>query len=388
MKSEHRIQYYESHKVNLQPQKYHELLFLFCGVALIALHFKGDIGGILGFLILPFLYLSRYEYKIDSKIYNIFFMLVLYLLIFTITSAHPKFSIKADVEILRSFALFFVGWLFCKRLENTRLVWLISLILFATVFCNFFFIKKFGYLQGVEQEFFSYHNDPNRSAFMYAFYLMIAAILFLCSKHWLEKLVNLWTIFLCFCFVFFTNSRSVWLALAVSAFFYAWFSIKVANPVRYVLISSVSVGCVLIVLFFNVKGFSLSYRDIIWKGLVEATLWNNPYFGSGINTIETLLRTISLGSIAVFAHNSIVEVFSSSGVVGLILFSVIVLSLINSFFSTDVNSNSFYMVGLCGLICFSIISLFDFEFFTFRFFSTIWVFVGFCYYGKSIQIKA
>lgn len=378
----------ESYEVNPLTIRYQEFIFLFSGITLIALHLKGDIGDILGVLILPFLYLSRYEFNIDNRIYKVFILIALYILLFTIISENPKLSFKADVEIFRSFFIVFVGWQFCKRLEGTKLVWLMSIILFSAVFGNLFFAKTYGYLLGGEQEFFSYHNVPNKSAFMYAFHLMIAGILFLCSKSSLEKIVNVSTIILCLYLVFLVNCRSVWVGLAASSLYFVWFSFKIGNTLKYIIISAISGIFVLISFFFNIKGIYLSYRDIIWRGLIEVTITNKPFFGFGINTNKGLLETIQLDHLGVGAHNSFVEIFSSSGILGVIFFSVIIFYLVKILVFSDHNLNRFYIIGFCGLICFVIISLFEMKFFSFHFFSTIWAFVGFCLYGISKQSTA
>lgn len=363
--------------------KSQEFIFLFTGITLIALHLQGDIGSILGIAVLPLLYLERSEYDIDNRVYTVFVLIILYLFTFTLISENAILSFKAGIEILRSIFICFVGWLFCKRLESTKFVWLMSLILFLAVLGNLFFSKKFGYFDGVQREFFSYHNDPNKSAFMYAFHFTFAGILLLWSRRKFEKIINVLSILLCLFFIYLTNSRSVWVALAVSTLFFVWFTFKSSKSLRN--ISVLMLSCVFLVfaIFFNVKGFSLSYRDIIWKALIRKTVDDSLFFGFGINTNKELLKTIQLDYLAVGAHNSLVEIFSSSGLVGIVFMMIIGIYLAKILMSKDDKFNSFYNVGVCGLICFLVISFFDFKFFSFRFFSTVWVFIGFSLYGIS-----
>jgi O-antigen ligase len=86
------------------------------------------------------------------------------------------------------------------------------------------------------------------------------------------------------------------------------------------------------------------------------------------------------------AHNSLVELYSSTGIVGSIIFisgSVFILfRIINIFWRKADLRMSVYLVGL---LTFIFISFFDMKLFDYTFMATIFLFLGFLIAGFSVK---
>jgi O-antigen ligase len=130
-----------------------------------------------------------------------------------------------------------------------------------------------------------------------------------------------------------------------------------------------------VLLYFNRKGFSMPVRLETWSTLIQITANEHVWLGHGINNTKELL--VDTGLPVLIAHNLIVDVFVSTGIIGTMMFVALCFGLLRILIHVNHTDNTAIQTGLSGLVMFGIISMFDLKFSsivligTFAFFSGV-----------------
>lgn len=349
-------------------------LFLFTIIATI--HIPTSIDNLLVLISLPLLIVYRNKIFVDEKYKTIAYCLFLYLFIFTILSVDISHSASSLFNIARGFlflALVQIFLYFYKKSNNSVLH---SYIVFAAVNINYFFVQPHIVANA---SYFGYHIHPNKQAFSLCFFIVLSSFLLVHAKSIYARYVNIATILSALVLLYFSNSRSVWLGLVSGLFVILLFNKKISMKKKlFFAIAPLMIGFLFVVVL-NKKPQTLSDRDILWQTLIEQTNQNHPLLGYGLNTSRTVLEDFP--NLAFTAHNSLVEVYVSSGIIGAILFVLLFLAFFVKYFG-NIYSNEFN-VGAFGFVIFTTISLFDMTVFHYTFMATIFTFLGMSVYRET-----
>lgn len=329
-------------------------------------------------------YARRTEWHLEHDLKRAFWMLFAWGVLFTLVSENPSRSVKGAYDMLRAAIFFPIGLIVANHLRNANKAALFSVLAVATIMSNFFYPRG-GYSA---QFFFGYHDNPNNVAVSLFFAMMLALLVYqwrgLSERYFKAILivVGLGVAAGLMLFVM-TNSRQAWLALFVSTMGYTWLNSN--RPAKQkILVSVLGSGMLLLLLVaFNNKGISLSRREEIWGGLFNLTTSNHPWFGYGLNVVKDVLKQHDI--ITQTAHNLFLEVYVSSGIVGIVWFVFFLVLLWMAYSRFKYKKNTIFFVGVCGFAGYFIMAMFDLKLSSYRFFGTYAFFLGLIYSQRILD---
>ena len=210
-----------------------------------------------------------------------------------------------------------------------------------------------------------------------------------CGKKRFLSLVSILSIFLC---IIVTWSRGAWLALIISTLIY--FIIYSKKTVRFLCAIAFALPFSIIIIPDNIiKRFlsigdmadsSISYRVYTWKGTLNAIKEN--IFGGvgyGTETFEEFYPTYSYAGMeaAEHSHSLYLQILFSLGIVGLIVFCVIIFlfvqqSLENIKISTNTSDKMQVCAIFCAIVAALIMGAFDYLWYNYRIFYLFWVVIA------------
>lgn len=297
-------------------------------------------------------------------------LLLAWLVIFSFISIDVSRSFKGGYDMLRGSLFFPAAILLAGKVETRgRQSWP-GLVAVLVILGHFFFPQEFyGGL------FFGYHVNPNNTAVL----LVAAIILAVPTRRTLQhsgtaffiQLVGSGTgLFL----LMLTRSRGAWLGLAVALVVYCLASSHLRTTVKVAIASCGTLLLAAFLLLFNIKGGSLSLREGLWSGLLDVTWRESRWFGYGINTVKDVID--ANGLVSRTAHNLELEIFVSSGLVGLLLFAAWLFYLLRFLLQFRYDKSSVFWLGVCGIVAFVVMGQFDLKFSSMRFIGTMSFFLG------------
>jgi O-antigen ligase len=266
--------------------------------------------------------------------------------------------------------LFPVGLAFA-RLAVERQQWaLVNLISLLLLLGSLFFPQRGG-------NFYSYYVNPNNAAVLLTIFIVF---LFPAMKTWRPRFshgISFAGLTLAIYLLWLTNGRGAWLGVILGTV--GILLIRSGFRKRYrILVCSVLIVCFSIVLvMFNSKGYQLSGREVLWRGLSQDTMENNLFFGFGFNGTKELID--QLGLITRTAHNIFLEIFVTTGLVGLIFMLVFFFFLWKIFSRYSYPNNHIVLASLLAISAFVVMGQFDLKFSSFRFSATLSFFLGMIY---------
>lgn len=334
----------------------------------------------LSFLLIPTLYIvikDRKTFHIGGDLKFIFILFVIYMLIFTLTSYDLQRSVKGSYDMLRGLYLFFVALALAERLKQDRNYILMSLCVTVFIFGNFYF--KRGH-------FFGYYANPNNVSVSLVLCLSLILPFFIRTRLKIYGIVLSMTGIIAGVYLLIlANSRGAWAGLAIGIVIIMMFNRGISWRIRGGSVIAVLSAWSVLMVYFNIKGFSSSARFEIWSGLLYATLEHNIVAGYGINYVKDLMSDLNLPTMT--AHNILLEIFVTSGVIGLLSMAYIVYRLFRHLTSYEYNQNMLYYVGILGAIAFLIMGQFDLKFSSFKFIASMSMFIGLIYSQRTLQDK-
>jgi O-antigen ligase len=298
--------------------------FTFFSLTILLIYMPSHVSSTFLLLSLPFMYMRRNEIVIETQFKKAFMIFIIYLIFFTITSAHLNRSVKGTFDILVGTLLFPIALLLARdihfRARSNALLILVSILIIG----NLFFARPQG--------FYSYHPNPNNGGVTLWLFALFAwfgvAFTRQSSKHPYTAILlfNIIVGALCLYLILLTNARGVWLALASGALAMLLFVPQLKKSHKLILSAAILLIFLSFFLLVNTKGESLTGRPVIWAWLFNHTIDGNFWLGYGINVVKDVLAEDPIFSqkyAAQTAHNIFLEIFVSTGIVGLGVFVAI-----------------------------------------------------------------
>jgi len=363
-------------------QKYKKISSFFIFSLIVSIYLPTDIDGLMTLLALPVLYAYKDEFIIDRNFKRLAVIFFIFLFIFTITSQNIILSSVSFGRVLRGMLLFLIAQLFLLIDDESINYIPHSVLLFFAINSSFLFKKQHII---VNEYYYGYYSHPNTQAFAICFFLILSFLLLTVTKDNKVKLINLISITSALFLLFIANSRSAWFGITA-----AGLAVIALNPSfnikrKLLLFSGVAGVGLSWFLFFSKKSSGLSGRDILWEILINETHTNHPLLGYGLNSNKYILSKFT--DIGHMSHNSIVELYSSTGIIGAIVFitaSIFLLFRVIKIYWMHADSR--LSVYLFGLLTFIFISFFDMKLFDYTFMATIFLFLGFIFLTPQRQI--
>lgn len=367
-------------KIYIQEHKIIASFFIFS--LILSIYLPAKIDGLMTILALPVLYAYKNNFVIDEYLKKLAVIFFLFLLIFTITSQDIILSSVSFFRVLRGVVFFFIAQLFLLIDDDCISYLPHSVLLFFAINSNFLFKKQHIIANEI---FYGYYSHPNTQAFSICFFLVLSLILFGLTKDNKIKIINLINIASALLLLFVANSRSAWFGITAAGL--AVIALNPAFNIKRKIILFSGVACVGLswLVFFSKKSTGLAGRDVLWKILVNETYTNHPLLGYGLNSNKYILSKFT--DIGNMSHNSIVELYSSTGILGAIIFISSCIFLLLLIIKIFLKKADFQLtVYLFGLLTFVFISFFDMKLFDYTFMATIFLFLGFLFLTPQRQV--
>lgn len=370
-----------SEKMKIYIQEHKTIASLLIFVLIASIYLPSRVDGLLTILALPVLYAYKDKFVIERDLKRLAVIFFFFLLFFTLTSQNIFLSTASLGRVVRGMVFFLIAQLFLLISDEEVNYLPHSLLLFLAINSNFLF-KREHIIPG--EYFYGYHNHPNVQAFALCFYLILSLMLLTRARDNKTKIINLLNLFSVLFLLFIANSRSVWFGITA-----AGLAVIALNPTfnikrKLILFSGVAGVGLSWIIFFSKKSSGLAGRDVLWKILATETYTNHPLLGYGLNSNKYILSKFT--DIGRMSHNGIVELYSSTGIVGTLIFlsgSVFTLFRITQIYRMKANLR--ISVYLLGLLTFIFISFFDMKLFDYTFMATIFLFLGFLVVAPSAE---
>lgn len=290
--------------------------------------------------------------QIDKELIFLLYLFVSYLIIFSIFSINYNLSIKGSFDVLKTMIVFVSGIVFFKKINYfNKLKIFFLLISLIYIMGNFFFDR------GVH---FNYYENSNSGAINILLVVCISLFLVEFKNFYNNLIISIIILFSIF-LIFYAASRGVILSSFISLFILSL--IFTRKQIRIYILSISSILLFIFAFFINRKGFGLSNREDIWLPVINYTIENNFLLGNGINTSKVVINLAN--SFTNIAHNIFVEIFLSSGLIGLFFILYIIYFLIKYFVNLNYKRNLFYYVGLFNIITLVVLFQVDLKFYAY-----------------------
>jgi hypothetical protein len=329
---------------------------------------------------LVYIFMHRMEICVDKDLKIWLLAFLFFVLIFTLSAENISSARKGLYDIFRGCIYFLPGYYFGKRLlTNKQYSWLLMLV-FILLAGNYFIYHE-------PVDFYGYHQNPNNTAFGVALLMIFMLPILFSQKIVLVNIViGSIGIITGLALLYAANSRSTWVALFIS--FMALTMIHNRKNSRLivtlVILQALLLGIVLF--YFNHKGFAMPVRIAMWNELIDHTINNHIWLGYGINNTKELL--VALGLPALMAHNLFVDVFVSTGLIGLMIFLFLSIACAWIFCNKNYNITTVFYIGISGFVMFGFISMFDLKFAGLQFIGVVAYFLGVIYSQSRSKLES
>ncbi len=323
-------------------------------------------------------YMQRSTFHIEPELKRIGAVFILYVLFFTVVSTDPSRSAKGGYDIVRGLLVFFPAvWLGGQLTKvHGKSIGLSIGLLF--ILANF----AFPGINGV-QEFYGFYDNPNNVAVTLAGYLFLLVALYP-KLHDGSRKWHLLAFITALCAALFllalANSRGSWLGVAVAFYLIALLQKNIANRIKLALFFAVGAGLLALVVLVDLKGFgygTVGARIEIWKGLWALTVTDHLWLGYGINSVKDILTASALPTLT--AHNIFLELFVSTGLIGVAAFTYIAYRLSVFLLKQNYAGGPVLYAGIGGLMAFLVMGQFDLKFASYKFIAMVSCFLGLIY---------
>lgn len=329
-------------------------------------------------LLLPILllaYIQRSTFHIDSELKWIAALFALFVIVFSTVSTDPTRSAKGAYDILRGLLVFVPAVWLGTRLAKGREQSFALLVGLAFSVVNFAFPVISG-----NQAFFGYYDNPNNVAVALTAHVFLLTALFPRSapgrKAWPTLAFAIALGSLLYLLVL-ANSRGSWLGVAAAFSWIVLLQPRIARRTKLALVLAAGGTVLLLVSLVDLKGFgygTVGARLVIWQGLWSLTVADHLWLGYGINYVKDLLTASDLPTLT--AHNILLELFVSTGLIGVATFLYIVYRLVSFLLRQDYARGPVLYAGIGGLSAFLVMGQFDLKFASFKFIAMISCFLG------------
>lgn len=323
-------------------------------------------------------YIQRSRFQIDHEIKWIGALFILFVIVFSLVSTDTSRSGKGAYDIVRGLLVFIPAVWLGNRLAEGSVQPLALMVALLFSLSNFAFpvINANGL-------FYSYWDNPNNAAVAVTAHLFMLAALFPQSatgaRTWHRAVFAIALGSLLYLLVL-ANSRGAWLGVATAFSSIVLLQPDVTRQTKVALVLAAAVGMAALVAFVDLKGFgygTVGARMEIWTGLWNLTVADHLWLGYGINYVKDLLTISRLPTLT--AHNMPLEIFVSTGLVGVAAFSLITYRLAVFLLRQRYKHGPVFYAGVGGFVAFLVMAQVDLKFASFKFIAMLSCFLGLIY---------
>ena len=335
---------------------------------------------------LVIVYRQRHRLRVERELLIIAALYLLYLLTFTALSEGPARSGKGVYDVVRGLLLFPITLLLAEKLRAPAMLSVFGGLVLAATAGNLLVPREaiYGFAR-TPMEFFGYHPNPNNVAVMLIALLAFALLCFHPTNR--HRPLALWlgglTLAVGGYLLLEANSRGAWLGAAAGIGLMLLSIRAIAFRLRLMAAAAAVALAAAALLFANLKGFGIGERGVIWGELTRIGWEEGRWIGFGVNYVKDLMAAHGLPQQT--AHNLILEVFVSSGLVGMAFMGWLLYRLLRHLLSGDYRPGAEIAAGLAGLGAFLAMGQFDLKLFSFRFSATVAIFLALIYSRRVID---
>ena len=270
----------------------------------------------------------------------------------------PDFEWGKGVAIT-SVQLLLLAFLLTLVINNKKkIIWAYQAYVFGNIVGTGIIISN--YLQGIQSPYYNRYGIQNIETDMLSVFLALSIPMaaYLATKHQnkILKLINITAIPLVFYAIFLTGTRTGSI-VGVLGIMYWIFTHRKASISIKATIAVILVSSVIAILSFAPKAsvdriFSsgksittgtLNYRSVIWAGSINQ--WEKtPIIGTGLGGLGFVLSKEHINFDA--AHNTYIHNLTENGIIGLLLYLAIILSLLYYISQTPLDEKAFMVTLL------------------------------------------
>lgn len=330
-------------------------------------------------------YRQRHRLRVERELLLIAGLYLAFLLAFTFLSEGPARSGKGVYDVVRGMLLFPITLLLAQKLRAPGMYALFGALLLSATAGNLLVPREAFYgFDRIPMTFFGYHPNPNNVAVMVIAFLAFAVLCFHPAQR--RAPLTLWlgglTVAAGGWLLAAANSRGAWLGAAAGIGLMMLSTRAVSLRLRLAAAGVAVAGAAGLLVLANMKGFGIGERDVIWSELSRITWEQGRWLGFGVNYVKDLMAAHGLPQQT--AHNLFLELFVSSGLVGLAFMGWLLYRLIRHLLGGDYQPGPEIAAGLAGLGAFLAMGQFDLKLFSFRFSATVAIFLALIYSRRVI----
>lgn len=363
---------------------FQSIAFLFCILAMVTiwLPFREKAIFLLLGILMAILY--RHKWRLGSEVKLFLVLFIIYLMVFTALSEDIKRSIKGAYDILRGLLLLPVGMTFGALWLQQKYNAIFLMVPIAIVLLgNYFYPVTLGY----QLHFFGYNDKPNDISELFLGALLLSLIA-LSNFKWKSIMFVFWSlIFIAGTLLMvLASSRGVFLSFFISISVFIILNNQFPPYLRKIISGSIVLMLMPAVTLLSQKGInleSLSIRKDFWENIYTSVTEHSPLLGLGINYPSIP----EIGLLYNYAHNIPLEIYASSGILGIVFLSYILYQLIYELLKNTYNRTTLYFTGIAGLCAFIILGMLNLRFSSFSFIASMSLFFGVFYSQAIIQEK-
>ncbi len=324
-------------------KNYTEIIVLFaCGLFIKTAFFESSIMTLFGLVVV---FINRKSLDISNDLKQFLYIILAYFFVFTILSDNYRLSIKGSYDFISGLLLFPIIFLLFKKLKNDLFSIFLIVIVLLYLLGNFYYSRRY---------FFGYQINPNNASIDIFVAMMLG--LLLTADTYIRRALGFAIYTVGMILLLYANSRGLLLGVFLGHLVIFYLLIKK----KWIFYFSGLITLALFVFYLfqiNVKGFGLSRREEIWLPLINYTIENNLFFGAGINVTKAIMGELNV--ITDTAHNLFLEVFVTSGLVGLVIFIGFLLYFLKYLYQLDYQRNIRFYASVFGLTAFFVAYQFD-----------------------------
>lgn len=324
-------------------------------------------------------YRERRLISIDVDLKYVAVLFLAYIVIFTLLSTEWGRSVKGAYDMVRGLLVFFVGYLLGVKLKDPVKFFIFTLLVVVMILASFYLPQTYG--EG--KLFYGYHVNPNNTAVALTVYTIFCIPMLENPRSKGALVLSTIGIGAGLYLLVLTNSRGAWLGVFGAALVIIFMQSQASMRFRMLVTSVISSLFVGVLVFANYKGESLSYRDLIWSGLFRETIATHPWLGFGLNRVKDVMQESGLPTLT--AHNIFLEIFVSTGVIGLVFVAFILALLMRHLMSFCYCRTAQFYMGIAGLTAYFLMAQFDLKLSSFIFMATISLFLGILYSQRRLE---
>ena len=335
---------------------------------------------------LIYILLNRKAVEINTAIKIWAILFISYIAIFTLLAENVFTAWKGMYDIIRGCLYFFTGYFFGIKLQAEKHYPWLLLILAAVLAGNFLGHHEASVSGSLHGGFYGYHPNPNSSAFVVVVLLaFVLPALFPPKKPVTSLLIGMVGIGMGLILLYYASSRSAWIAVFLGLTALTVATLRNKRNLLVALGFAEVVLLAVVLLYFNQKGFSMPVRLDTWNRLIEITANEHIWLGYGINNTKEVLA--NAGLTVLIAHNLLVDIFTSTGIIGTLIFAALCIGLVLILARINHTVTIAFQVGLSGITMFCFISMFDLKFASLALIGTFAFFSG-VIYSQSVKTES